>query len=160
MVVSIFTDISINPTLKRGGFAFYIGCKATKVQRSGALKEATQTTNVHEVQCIANAIHALTRLDIKGVTEVRIYTDSQNIVDVYNLKIRGSLSDIAAVNDLRLYMIEYVIGQGHKPRSYKNTFSLNLVPGHTKGTDKMSLINDWCDKASRAAMRKECKKVS
>ncbi len=158
MVVSIFTDISINKKISAGGYAFYIGCRAGKLQRAGKLKGDATESNTAEAQCIVNALYLLNRTVINGVSRVIIYTDNSNVIDAFESKPsfhgkekahRGGCSFYYAISEIKIAMIEYCVARGWRVEDYKKAFSIKLVKAHTGNSDKLSVINDWCDTESR-----------
>lgn len=154
MVVSIFTDISIDRRNLQGGFAFYIGCRSGQIRRSGALKDASKEANTAEAHCIVNALTVLISSNLRAKT-INIYTDNTDVINCfYNAKlhqaVRGGQHFFNGVCEIKLAMAEYCVSRGMKVRDYKTAFSLLHVKAHTGKDDKMSVINDWCDTESRA----------
>ena len=155
MKVSIFTDASVNIELRKAGYAFYIGCQIGKIQKAGKLKIETNVSTTAELHCIANAVYTLLHSKFSPITKVFIYSDSKNCIDCITGNSR-SFKDIEVrrvLEEINFLMIEVCIKHGKPIRSIKTFFELIHVKAHTKRTDKISQINDWCDKNAKKYMR-------
>jgi ribonuclease HI len=159
MNVSIFTDASVNPDLKKAGYAFYIGCKVGRLQKAGRLKVETSESNVAEIHCIANAIYTLLHSKFQPITKVFIYSDSVACLNAITGESRSFKSkEVRAVQEeIQFLMMEICLKHGKSIRSVKSFFQLTHVKAHTKKTDKLSQINAWCDENAKKYMRLPCK---
>lgn len=155
MRLSIFTDASVDHRSETAGFAFYIGCKEGKIQKAGKLKVETKKSHVPELHCIANALYTLLHSKFAGVTSVYIYTDSQISINAISLENRTFKRDEIAnvVTEIDFLMMEICLKYGKSIRSVKTFFKLNHVRAHTYNTDKLSVINNWCDENAKKYMR-------
>jgi len=147
MIVSIFTDASVNITTGQSGYAFYIGCKEGKIQKAGKLKVLTKDSTTAELHCLANAIYTLTRSKFEGLTKVCVFTDSKiSIQAINNAATFRDKGNREVLEELRFLMMEYCIRYGHSIRDYRKFFDIKHIKAHTGKKDKLSLINNWCDK--------------
>ncbi len=159
MIVSIFTDASVNSELKKCGYAFYIGCKTGKIQKAGKLKVETTKSHTAELHCLANAIYTLKHCKFEPITKVIIHSDSKLCLDIISGESR-SFADKEArkvLDEINFLMMEICIKHGKSIRQVKSFFEFVHVKAHTKKSDKLSVINDWCDQNARKYMRLACK---
>jgi ribonuclease HI len=157
MNVSIFTDASVHTELKKAGFAFYIGCKAGKIQKAGKLKVETGDSTTAELHCIANAVHSLLHSKFQPITQVFIFSDSNN--SLQSIKGDAGLKDKElrrVLDEIKILMMETCLKHGKSIRSVNTFFKLVHVKAHTKKTDKLSQINAWCDENAKKYMRAAC----
>lgn len=157
MKVSIFTDASVDNARNIGGFAFYIGCVAGKIQKAGKLKNVGKIPDslVAELYAIGNALHTLKHSKFTPITNVIIYSDSLISVQLLNGD-RNGLKDKDKrdiVDEIYFLMMEICLREGKSIRYVDTMFSFKHIKAHSGKKDKMSLINQWCDKNARKYMK-------
>lgn len=159
MIVSIFTDASVNSQLEKAGFAFYIGCKAGKIQKAGKLKIDTGECTTAELHCIANAVYTLLHCKFEPITKVFIYSDSKGCLNAISGESRSFRSKEVrdVLKEINILMMEICLKHGKSIRQVNSFFELAHVKAHNKKQDKLSIINSWCDHNSRKYMRMACK---
>lgn len=164
MKMTIFTDASVTPELKIGGYAFYIGCTKGMIKKAGVLKTPCETSAHGELYSVANALHTLKYCRFKPVTSVVIYTDYLRTVEILNndtISFRDkSLRNI--IEEINFLMLEICIQENINIRKLRQVFNFLHVKAHTGNRDKLSIINNWCDKEAskyrKLAMPKKPKK--
>lgn len=134
------------------------------IKKAGVLRAKTNQVEVAEMHCIANALHTLKHSKFAPITSVHIYTDSliaYNIINNQKRKANFTPVDYShVVDEIYFLMMEICLREGKSIRDVKKVFTFNHVKAHTGQTDKMSLINDWCDKeAKRYRVKADKKKV-
>lgn len=148
MNVTITTDASFQPTTGTGGFAFWISSSIRQVKRSGPLKECSSAQQ-GELMAIANALHTLLTLDFDGVLNLYINTDSQHAI----VKIKRSQNSCKPSSVVMGLLDQFV-------KKYPGAkFFIRHVKGHSGKDSPRKYVHDWCDKASRKAMRQHQKTV-
>lgn len=141
--ITINTDASFHPTLKVGGYAFYIICDLFKITKGGMFKNHPKTPEEAEIMCIGNALATL--LAQKELPEAKwliINSDCQRGME----KIKRSSTPLGKqVQGLWQQLIRRL-------GSSKNKF--RYVEAHQRGQlDKRSFVNDWCDKEAKKYMK-------
>lgn len=151
MIINIFTDASLNTQTLNAGYAFYIGCRANKIQRAGALQRKMKSTTLAELQAIINAVYMLRRAKLPTPSKVVIHTDSMECVKI----LQGSQQTPydgytrACFEECQFQLMDYLQSIGLPVYKYRMYVEFKHVKAHTGGTSKHSLINRWCDLESR-----------
>lgn len=160
MKVSIFTDASVNHERKKGGYAFYIGCKTGSIKHSGKLGYDVIDPNIAELQCICNALKAL-KNDKKfiPVTKVWIFSDSQLAIDALSygrmVSVKMTLRCAHLIREAWFLMLELSLKHTGNIRKVDQFFEFKKVKAHTGDKDIYAQINRWCDTQARKAMREQ-----
>jgi len=147
MTVTITTDASYDPTMKIGGYAFWISSDLGYVKYSGVFSKKLLDHNDAELKAIGNAVYFLVQSDrFKKVNRLIINTDSRFCM--HQMKI----SKVTKYSDTR-NQIKALL----KKRRFR--FELRHVKAHTNGSNSRRYVNNWCDRASRMEMRTERRKL-
>lgn len=153
MIVTINTDASYRPKIKRGTYAFWIICNEFKVTMSGALRKKISRPEIAEFQCIMNALFIVLSTDTKNsIHKIIINTDCLNVISLINQdqrmikrfhlnkwgrNLRNQFLDLIENYGIDISIIEFrhVIGHEHTntPRNY---------------------VNQWCDDHAKIEMIK------
>lgn len=151
MKVSVFTDASVQPTTRKAGFAFYIGCKTGKLMKAGKLKTATSDALIAELHCIANALHTLKLSQFTGITKVWLFSDSAMSVDILSGTARefSDKKKRVVVREIEFLMIEICMKNGFSLRDVHAFFTIKHIKAHTGKGDRYSRINAWCDRNAK-----------
>ena len=159
MKISIFTDASIEAASGAGGFAFYIGCVNGKLQKAGTLKAHCDNIALAELHCIANALYTLKHSKFKPISKVWIFTDSLIAVNVLEGKVPPFKKGLEVIDEIKFLMMEICLRECKLIRDVKKMFVFEHVKAHTKGKDRKSEINAWCDKNARIYMKRSFNKL-
>lgn len=159
MKISIFTDASVDTTKGTGGYAFYIGCVKGKIMKAGILKSASNS-GIAELQCLGNALHTLKYCKFKPITNVMVYCDMLMAVTVMNGESRNFKDPIlrTIVEEINFLMLEICIIEKVNIRNVRKFFTFQHVRAHTGNKDKLSIINNWCDKNAIKYRKQAAKK--
>lgn len=140
--ITINTDASFHPTLKVGGYAFYIICDLFKIQKAGKFKKLPKTAEEAEIMCIGNAIATLlAQNELPISTWLIINNDCQFGMN----KIKKQETTLGK-QVFKLW--SRLIARIHSKR---NVF--RYVKAHNGTPDARSFVNDWCDKEAKKYMR-------
>lgn len=145
MIISVFTDASVVDD--KGGYAFYIGCKAGKLQKAGRLRHRTRDTVVAELYCVANALHTLKHCKFSPMTAVWLFCDQKQVITVLAGETRNfrNPEHRKIITEIQFLMMEICQREGRSIRDVDKMFHLNHILAHTRGKDIKSRINNWCD---------------
>lgn len=149
----------MNNERKKGGYAYYIGCKVGSIKHSGRIGYDVVDPNMAEIQCILNALKAL-RDDrtFRPITKVWVFSDSQLAIDALSDKpgIFSTKNKIyPMVREARFLMMEISLKHASSIRKVDTFFEFKKVKAHTNGKDIYSKINQWCDIEARKRMREQ-----
>lgn len=140
MNVTITTDASFYHAENVGGFAFQIKSNDGLIKEWGALQGDIRNPTSAELKSLLNALYVLRQKDYK-ITTLTINTDCKFIADsMYNVKESWKPITKKLVKEFKKYIEEL------------NYEKLNIkhVKAHTGDlTNKVSWVNDWCDRKSR-----------
>lgn len=158
MKVSIFTDASVNNELKKGGYAYYIGCKAGAIKQAGRLEYEVIDPNIAELQCICNALKALKDdKTFRPVTKVWVFSDSQLAIDALSygrmVSFKMTLRCIHLIREAWFLMLELSLKHTGNIRKVDRFFEFKKVKAHSGDNDIYAQINRWCDIEARRKMR-------
>lgn len=153
--VTIYTDASVDPAKKTGGWACWIKYAPGETSlHSGAFREDVACPTEAELMAIANGLVSAKRL-LAGRRELYVVvTDSAGAIDyIEQAKRRASPHPSHSQRKLkdRHFFIAKTILSLLPPGS---ELRVNKVKAHFKGDGARSYLNDKVDKAARAAMRK------
>ena len=168
MNVTIFSDASICPQTRAGGWAGWIKSDRGVLEIDGPLKAALLDTTIAEAMAALNCIcYAIGQDMIQEGDVVVLATDNDNVMNVLQGLSRRKFRRKDAkkrgwtMKELRLYVkqnndhIER-ISSIFESRQIRVGFDLrwNHVKGHRGKIDKRAAVNHGCDQRARSAMRK------
>ena len=157
MTITINTDASYHPYYKVGAFAFWIVCKSGKTIHSGPLKKVSNSQDA-ELQCIANALHVVSKLNYPAIKHIYVNTDCKwGILAVTKGQyVNGCSVVVKKIHKIRM---ELEIKYGYSKRKWKSWgwdgfISWRYVPAHTEGNTKREWVNNRMDAMAKEALRK------
>jgi ribonuclease HI len=140
MNVTITTDASFYHAENVGGFAFQIKSNDGLIKEWGALQGKIDNPTSAELKSLLNALYMLQQKDYK-ISILTINTDCKFIVDsMFNVKKSWKPVTKKLVKKFKSYIdnLDY------------ETLKIKHVKAHTGDlTNKVSWVNDWCDRKSR-----------
>lgn len=150
MIVTINTDASFNHRHKIGAYAFWIVSNQGRLCQAGPLKDKCDRPEVAEFRCIINAIYALGKMQMTGITRVIINTDCLNVIHLIK-------NDCANIRKYKLLQ-----WSGNLVKRFNKTVTaaklegaqidLRHVRSHISTETSRQWVNDWCDKAAKKAI--------
>lgn len=143
--ITITTDASHSHQHKVGGYAFRIVSNERRINHSGVFKNPLDNSMQAELMCIANALHAAVKSNIKADLLV-INTDCTGGIK----QIKDNKTELAnTINNLLAKLKETAGYQKH---------FIKHVKAHTNSKKSRNQANNWCDKESKKKMRGEVKR--
>lgn len=155
MTITINTDASYHPVYKVGAFAFWIVSKSGRVIQNGPLKKVKNSQDA-ELQCIANALHAIKKLNYKDVKHIYVNTDCSFGIDAILKGIRMCGCD-ETVGIIKKIVQELQQKHGYNRKrwrrwGWKSFISYRYVPAHTDGETKREWVNNRMDTMAKEAL--------
>lgn len=142
-IVTITTDISYCPKLKRAAYAIRFSRNVNPLKFTGMLKDTFNGPAAAELACIALAVW---RLDIEQDKPARVVinTDSQPSIDLIE---NGSRK-----HDPLVIRAVHMIKGIHERNGWK--LDIRHVRAHVKGTavENRHRANQWCDDTARETL--------
>lgn len=147
--LTINTDASFCQQTKAGGFAFYIICDSFKIKESGKFTDVSTDPSDAEIKALANAFLHLTNLEnLPLVRTIIINTDSTNAIKAIT---DGMVTPTAMKAHKLLSRVMELTGC--KDARFR------WVKSHTRGSDRRTHVNNWCDEQAKIQMRKHRKEL-
>jgi ribonuclease HI len=157
-IVTINTDASYHPEENVGAFAFWIVYQGQRTIQSGPLKDPVNTHDC-ELKCIANALHAVNRLNYAGVSKIIVNTDSHCSIDAIRKvgkKTQHYFERQAVAALCRRYIRE--LKKKYKSNGKTAFVEFRKVKAHSANDTSRNYVNNYLDQAAKKEMRKQISK--
>lgn len=148
MLITLFSDASLCPHTRKGGWAGWLKSEGRTVRGGGAFKRPLNDTSIAEAMAVVNALHLGARrgLIATGAT-VLVQTDNDSIASVLQGTAKRRITATAAVvEDVARAFHTLVTGM-------EITIRWRHVKAHRGTVDRRSAVNDYCDEQAREHMR-------
>lgn len=148
MLITLFSDASLCPHTRKGGWAGWLKSEGRTVRGGGPFKRPLNDTSIAEAMAVVNALHLGARkgLITAGAT-VLVQTDNDSIASVLQGTAKRRITATAAVvDDVARAFHALVTGMGI-------TIRWRHVKAHRGAVDRRSAVNDYCDGQAREHMR-------
>lgn len=168
MNVTIFSDASLCPQTRAGGWAGWIKSDRGVLSVDGEFRYQLTDTTIAEAMAALNAIcYAISKNHIEKGDILVLATDNNNVMRVLEgqarrkFRRRSAKKQNRTMKEHRLHIDENnrhiaTISKIYKSRIVEAGIDLrwNHVKGHTGRPDKRSAVNHGCDRRAKQAMRK------
>lgn len=153
-VVTINTDASYHPYFKVGAYSFWIVCEGVRTIQSGPLKSVISAHDA-EIQCIGNALYAISKWERKDIKYVVVNTDCQYAIKA----VRDNNKEYYKDADVAIRFCQDTIKKLRKkfdigPAKFRKRafISWRYVKAHSEGENARLWVNNWLDKAAKKAL--------
>lgn len=151
MLVTITTDASFCPIIKKASFAFCIACDEIKIRRSGLLRKNVKCSSQAEFKCIVNALYVMATSVNGNIDRIIVNTDSMNCIHIFN-------KDKAMIKRWGLSSWGYNYMSGFKKiiKQYNinpSIIELRHVKAHSGTDTARQWTNEWCDQQAKNELR-------
>lgn len=135
-ICTVNTDASFVHQKKEGGWAFWLVSDYYKVRDYGKFKEPVHDVQTAEMMAVINALHIVKK---RGVVFDRI------VVNCDNSTVRACINRMEPHNKFPVSLVLINI-----LRSFGCKVYAKEIRGHSKESTPRQIVNNWCDKMSRA----------
>lgn len=151
-IVTVFTDASFCHKTKAAGFAVWIKTAAVTLRHAGAFKIAIASAGEAETAALGNGIcAAMTRLDLQEGDMIVAASDCLHAISIIEGRAKKPGTEMLKVRE---HVRKEVAARGVNLR-------LKHVKAHQgKEAGPRHAVNEWCDGAAKAVMRKRRSKNS
>ena len=149
MLITLFSDASLCPHTRKGGWAGWLKSEGKTVRGGGAFKRPLNDTSIAEAMAVVNALHLGRRKGlISPGSTVLVQTDNDSIASVLEGTAKRRITATAAV-------VEEVAHAFHAVVTHLQiTIRWRHVKAHRGTVDRRSAVNDYCDEQAREHMRR------